>query len=162
MRFRSLILVCVHAQHICLLLVDEIVQRPRYRSQAVPNRIRSFGFPQHLHSIRVTRRSPSKASCIFPYVFRQTRALAKARSRSATTCLLEEAATAVPLIAIPRLETKWKISEYPLLIPLSFPARWRTWEKCKSTSLKDVLLADRIPPFSNLNYWGRLGLCDKT
>lgn len=110
---------CVHAQHICLLLVDEIVQRPRYRSQAVPNRIRSFGFPQHLHSIRVTRRGSShKASCIFPYVFRQPCALAKARSRTATTCLPGEAATATSLIAIPRLETKWKISEY---LPFLFP-----------------------------------------
>lgn len=70
------------AHRVCLLLVDRIVRRPRYRSQAVPNRIRSFGFPQHLHSIRVTLRGPSPSIVDFPIdLARQPRALRRKHNR---------------------------------------------------------------------------------
>lgn len=88
----------------------------------------------------------------------------KAESRTATTCLFGEAATAAttttttlavtPLIAVPRLETKWKISEEPRpFLPSLALCRTQSQEKCKSTGTRDVLPVDRIPPFSNLRLW---------
>jgi len=53
------------------LLVDGMAWRPRYRSRAVLKRIRSFGFPQHLHSIRVTCRSTIQAYRILPWLSRR-------------------------------------------------------------------------------------------
>lgn len=126
-------------------------------------RIRSSGFPQHLHSIRVTRRGPSPRHRRFSRRSSASLMLRQKHSAPATTCLPEEAtAAATPLIAVPRLENEMEDIGISASRPLpSLSARWLTCirEKCKSTGARDVL--HRISYSALLEFARSRGLCDK-
>lgn len=136
-----------------LSLVDGIVWRPRISLlEALAKRIRSFGFPQHLHSIKVTRRGllssprdlPAPPRRLFPARREPAvclpRAGEEAHSR-ATTCLLEEGSGDFSLCGSSirnEMEDIGRILPRPFLssfIPRLLPKDVRAVvEKCKSRS----------------------------
>jgi len=102
----------------------------------VPSLPGTVDFPVGLPPVSMLRRKHSRAS--------------------ATTCLPEEAAAAAtmpaatPLIAVLRLETKWKISESRPRVPFPCPlSNVQSGKMQIDLSTTDVLLVDRIPPFLN-------------